>query len=210
MTKDLDRVRAAEDLSPGSVGALGGVGALGVGATGGVGALVGTPAGKPIAERGSEGVAQGSTAREPLTVAAEPTPSAREPKAAPLPVPGVAVASAPELKDPGLVPPPAEPRVDARTAISDAIASCARAKLQADRAALPRQPDQAQGGKPGELTLTVSSTLSVRVGDDGYAQAARFEPPLDPTVQKCAGSTIFKVHFTEPGSVMMPVSLSLH
>ncbi len=175
MTKDVDKVRVAEALSP-------------------------TQAFAPL---DPHAMPQGPALQDPESLVpgnAQPvSPSNAKPVFAQAPVvaqpqAGPANPSAP--KDPGVVPAPVEPRVDARTAINDAIASCAQEKLR----------------NTGELTVTLASTLNLRVGDDGYVQAARFEPPLDPAVQKCAASTIYKVHFTEPAqgglaSVTMPISL---
>jgi hypothetical protein len=176
MTKDADKVRAAEDLS--------------------------VP-GPTLAAKGPSVVAPGTRAA-PVDQALDQAPDQvpdQVPDQAPVAPVGVqqkangtpAVAQKDPTKDPGVVAAPSSPRVDARTAINEAVASCTQEKLRA---------------KPGQVIVTVASTLSLRVGDDGYVQAARFEPPLDPEVQKCAASTIYKVHFTEPGSVMMPISLS--
>lgn len=159
MTKDVDKVRVAENLSPTQ-------------------AALGSEA-RPQNPPGAGRVQPAPLAK----VSAVQGPSVLAP-------PAQATVNVP--RDPGMVAAPVEPRVDARTAINDAIATCALEKLSA---------------KPGEVTVTLASTLNLRVGDDGYVQAARFEPPLDPAVQKCAAGTIYKVHFTEPGSVMMPISL---
>jgi ferric-dicitrate binding protein FerR (iron transport regulator) len=168
MTKDADKVRIAEDLSP----------ALGAGTSGSLDPLALAPEAQKVAPL-----------LQPSPASAKPTQGLAQVQVAG----GQPGQNAP--KDPGVVPAPMEPRVDARTAINDAIATCALAKLR---------------NAPGELTVTLASTLSLRVGADGYVQAARFEPPLDPAVQKCAAGTIYKVHFDEPANqttVMMPISL---
>jgi hypothetical protein len=46
-----------------------------------------------------------------------------------------------------------------------------------------------------EVRVSVSSKLSLHVGPDGVVQMARFEPPLTPEAQACAGKTIYKTHF---------------
>ncbi len=188
MTKDVDKVRFAEDLSPATA--------------------LADPLGPAALGLGGGGTQAVAPQLAPLAALAPPGLNTR---------PGQGLAQAPFTplpretapKDPGMVPAPVEPRVDARTAINDAIALCALEKLRNEPG--PASPTNAGGAapssKPGELTVTLASTLSLRVGDDGYVQAARFEPPLDPAVQKCAAGTIYKVHFTEPGSVMMPISL---
>ena len=77
-----------------------------------------------------------------------------------------------------------------RAAISHAIETCVHDKLQ-----------------PGDVRLTLESTLNLSVGEDGYVQAARFDPPLDPEVQKCAAGTIYRVRFARGGSQLVPISL---
>jgi len=169
MTKDVDKVRVAEDLSAKTIAAV-------------------------------------DEHPAPLPQAAPLQPSPAKAPLAPV-APTVQVASGSQgpvqaaAKDPGVVPAPAQPRVDARTAISDAISSCAMDKLR-------NSPQQGVN----EVNVSVVSTLNLRVGDDGYVQAARFEPPLDPEVQKCAATTIYKVHFDDASnpanrSVMLPISL---
>jgi hypothetical protein len=81
--------------------------------------------------------------------------------------------------------------VDPKTAILDAIAKCEREKVAA---------------RPNG-TLTIMSQLNLRVGDDGKVQAARFEPPLEQSVQDCASTTIYKVRFAQPGNVLIDVSV---
>ncbi len=59
-----------------------------------------------------------------------------------------------------------------------------------------------------EVQVTVSSKLVLQVGADGLVKIARFEPPLPPGAQECAGKTIYKTRFlpTEsPHEVSVPI-----
>jgi hypothetical protein len=61
-----------------------------------------------------------------------------------------------------------------------------------------------------EVRVTVSSKLSLHVGANGIVQMARFEPPLSPAAQDCAGKTIYKTHFAAASSahdVDIPVNV---
>jgi hypothetical protein len=61
-----------------------------------------------------------------------------------------------------------------------------------------------------ELRVIVSSKLSLHVGADGIVQMARFDPPLTPVAQDCAGKTIYKTHFAPSASahdVEVPVEV---
>jgi len=46
-----------------------------------------------------------------------------------------------------------------------------------------------------EVRVSVSSKLSLHIGADGVVRMARFEPPLTPAAQQCAGKTIYKTRF---------------
>jgi ferric-dicitrate binding protein FerR (iron transport regulator) len=58
-----------------------------------------------------------------------------------------------------------------------------------------------------DVTVTVSSTLEVTVGADGFVRAARFDPPLAPEIQTCASTTIYKTRFEQPGARHVPILL---
>ena len=74
--------------------------------------------------------------------------------------------------------------------IIDAIRSCARANASAH---------------PDDVVITVTSKLELRVGAAGSVESARFVPPLNPEVQSCASSVIYKTHFAEPGPITIPL-----
>ena len=59
-----------------------------------------------------------------------------------------------------------------------------------------------------EVRVTVSSQLILQVGADGLVKMARFEPPLPPEAQTCAGKTIYKTRFL-PASSTREVSVPI-
>ena len=44
--------------------------------------------------------------------------------------------------------------------------------------------------------------------DNGMVSAARFEPPLAPEVQQCAAQTIYRVRFSAPGAIRIPLDVT--
>jgi hypothetical protein len=65
-------------------------------------------------------------------------------------------------------------------------------------------------GRPraDNVTVVVSTTLHLDVGDDGTVHAARFEPPVAPDVNECAAQPIYREHFAHGGAVTIPVDFS--
>jgi len=60
-----------------------------------------------------------------------------------------------------------------------------------------------------EVTVTISSTLSLKVGDDGFVQSARFDPPLPVDAQECAARSIYrKTRFVHGGDVSVPIVIT--
>ncbi|HWL85446.1 MAG TPA: hypothetical protein VNO21_06570, partial [Polyangiaceae bacterium] len=57
-----------------------------------------------------------------------------------------------------------------------------------------------------QVRVTVSSTLSLKVAEDGSVYFARFNPPLSPEAQECASHVIYKTRFTHGGDVEIPLS----
>jgi ferric-dicitrate binding protein FerR (iron transport regulator) len=94
--------------------------------------------------------------------------------------------------------PPAAPQATADVAIdlhpeqtiADAVRQCARI-----------QP----AGDPDNVVITVSSRLELQVGADGAVTLAKFDPPLNPEVQSCASTTIYRTHFAQAGTVTIPL-----
>jgi hypothetical protein len=55
------------------------------------------------------------------------------------------------------------------------------------------------------VTVLVSTTLHLDVGDDGMVKTARFEPPVMPDVNECASRWIYRVHFPHPGPLAIGI-----
>lgn len=70
-----------------------------------------------------------------------------------------------------------------------------------------RQCERQSKPLPSGVSATVTSTLSLKIGEDGVPESARFEPPLSPGVQSCAATTIYKTRFDKPGSVQISIEL---
>jgi len=65
-----------------------------------------------------------------------------------------------------------------------------------------------QGVNPADVRVTVSSKLSMQVGDDGFVHIAKFDPPLAPAAQDCAARVIYKTRFPHPGPVTIPIEIA--
>jgi hypothetical protein len=58
-----------------------------------------------------------------------------------------------------------------------------------------------------DVTITVSSTLTVDVHEDGFARLANFDPPLAPDIQSCASHVIYSTRFVGPGLHKISIAL---
>lgn len=67
--------------------------------------------------------------------------------------------------------------------LATAVKSCTLSKLAA-----------------GDLRVTVSTKLTLRVGEDGAVTFAQFAPPLAPDAQECASRSIYKTRFAPSGA----------
>jgi hypothetical protein len=63
------------------------------------------------------------------------------------------------------------------------------------------------GPHSNDVTITVSSTLTVDVRDDGFARLASFDPPLAPDIQACASRSIYSTRFASPGRHTISIAL---
>jgi hypothetical protein len=63
------------------------------------------------------------------------------------------------------------------------------------------------GPRSNDVIVTVSSTLTVDVRDDGFARLASFDPPLAPDIQSCASRSIYSTRFASPGRHMISIAL---
>ena len=102
----------------------------------------------------------------------------------------VVTAPKPSAVDP--VPTVLEPNANADQDLAAAVRACV--------SALPHAP---------EVTVTISSTLSLKVGADGFVQSARFDPPLPIDAQECAARSIYrKTRFEHGGDVLVPIVIT--
>jgi hypothetical protein len=123
----------------------------------------------------------------PPPVAAPPQPQGAKPTPAPAakqPPAAAETAAKPE-------PPKAAP-LPPREALAAAVRDCATS-----------------GKKPGEVKVTVNSTLRIKIGATGEIERATFDPPLLPEIQTCAAAAIYKIKVDEPnGSMTVPIEFS--
>jgi hypothetical protein len=83
---------------------------------------------------------------------------------------------------------PAQPETSPEETIGAAVRACAVGRLS-------------------EITVAANSTLKLDVKDDGFVKLATFDPPLQPEIQSCAATTIYKTRFTTPGEHKIPIAL---
>jgi ferric-dicitrate binding protein FerR (iron transport regulator) len=82
------------------------------------------------------------------------------------------------------------PDPNGEESVAAAVRACMAERLHAD-----------------DITVVVSTTLSLQVNDEGWVRAARFDPPVAPDVNACAAQSIYKTRFTHGGGVTIPVSV---
>jgi hypothetical protein len=125
---------------------------------------------------------------------------------------------APPAREP--VAPPPEPHHAASPSESEPIAPAAPpptatasqppapAYLTAGsvRGMLARCFDQTYGSGPSSVRLSIASTFRITLRADGSIQAARFDPPLEPAFQSCAGA-VFSGRFA-PGSASLAIPIA--
>lgn len=89
--------------------------------------------------------------------------------------------------------PEARPALPPREAIAAAVRACA-----------------AQRSRPGNVRVTVSSSLELKVAGAGTVETARFVPPLLPEIQSCAAAAIYKAKLEDPAgtTVTIPIDFS--
>jgi hypothetical protein len=140
-------------------------------------------------------------APRPTSVAPEARPSVNTaPKAAPALAPADSVVE----------PPPAPSAAELATATASASpAAPAGPDPDADntvaravRACIAGHP------RPDGMTVVVSTTLHLWLGEDGSVRSARFDPPVAPDVNSCAAEAIYRTRFTKRGGVKIRVDFS--
>jgi hypothetical protein len=60
--------------------------------------------------------------------------------------------------------------------------------------------------RSSEVAVTVSSTISIKLREDGSVQLAHFDPPLAPEIQACVSRTVFATRFIDAADRKIPVS----
>lgn len=144
----------------------------------------------------------------PIAVAsplAPPAPLAPPPVAAPLPP------SEPHAA-PAAVPPPHGDRRAAVAALPLAPAAAAPSadpNAEATVADAVRTCLAACTRHVAGVSVIVSTTLHLDLGDDGAVRAAKFDPPVAADVNACAAPSIYKTRFTHGGAVVIPVDLKV-
>jgi len=127
--------------------------------------------------------------------AADPAKAPSDRHAAPAASPGLA----PGVPRPANLPAapsrldPSAPRVPARDAIAAAVRQCA-----------------ARHAQSGDVRVTVTSTLRLRVAPSGAVESARFDPPLLPDIQTCAAPAIYESRLdpAEGDTATVPIAFS--
>jgi hypothetical protein len=97
-----------------------------------------------------------------------------------------------------------EPRGEARAAAQAASASSANVAPEADLAGIVRKC-MADRPRAENVTILVRTTLHLMLGDDGWVQSARFDPPVAPDVNACAAQSIYRTRFDHGGNVTLSV-----
>lgn len=83
---------------------------------------------------------------------------------------------------------PPHPAVTSEQAVANAVRSCMAERPHAEN-----------------VTVLVSTTLHLDVGEDGAVRTARFDPPVVPDVNECAAPAIYRERFEHPGALAIPI-----
>jgi hypothetical protein len=127
--------------------------------------------------------------RPEATVEAQPAALAAAPALETAPV--KSASSRPDTVMPAAKVDAPKTALPARDAIAAAVRECATSR-----------------SRPGDVHVTVSSSLKLRVSSAGAVESAQFSPPLLPEVQSCAAESIYKTRLDEPGVVTIPIEFS--
>jgi hypothetical protein len=65
----------------------------------------------------------------------------------------------------------------------------------------------AEGLHADEVTVVVSTTLTLQINEDGMVRSAHFEPPVAPGVNTCAAQWIYRARFPKAGALTIPISV---
>jgi hypothetical protein len=126
--------------------------------------------------------------RLPVDLAAASAPIALAPAAPASPAPQVAphAPTPPAVRPVASAPRPSVADPNAEATVSAAVKACMSGRT---------------APADGQVTVTVSSSLEIRLNEDGAVDLARFNPPLPPDVQLCAANAIYKTRFPRTGTV---------
>jgi hypothetical protein len=73
---------------------------------------------------------------------------------------------------------------------------------------LARCFEKTYGRGSSSVRLSIASTFRITLRPDGSIQAARFDPPLEPAFQSCAGAIYAGRFAPGPTSVDVPVTFA--
>jgi hypothetical protein len=164
-----------------------------------LGALVTAPAHAEFSASDPQGTLRVTHEHSAVRAGAILGPTAQRKATSTVPAPS-ALADVAEVASAPVAFPRAEPRSganispapagdpNAQGVIATAVHACMAERLHAD-----------------DVTVVVSTTLYLQVGDDGSVRAARFDPPVAPDVNACAAKSIYKTRFTHGGALTIPV-----
>jgi FecR-like protein len=99
---------------------------------------------------------------------------------------------------------PAGERAEGRAPSAPMAAVSAAPATEPDLASTVRKC-MAERPRAENVTVLVKTTLHLALGDDGWVQSARFEPPVAPDVNACAAQSIYRTHFDHGGTITVPV-----
>jgi hypothetical protein len=123
----------------------------------------------------------------------------------------LAVATSPMPPAPALLVPPSPASGMSGGALRPDVA----ASLKGESSKNPRETIAnavrdcaASRARSGEVHVTVTSNLRLRVSPSGEVESAQFSPPLLPEIQSCAAETIYKTKLDETGAVTVPIQFS--
>jgi ferric-dicitrate binding protein FerR (iron transport regulator) len=184
-------------------------GVVSLGAAPRVGSTLGSLVTAPAHAEFTTGDAEGSltVTHDPVTVrVAAPMGASMQAKASTAPL-AAAPLSKPEASDvrtspsairtdahpgPTAAPPRAAPAADPEGTIASAVRACLSERPRADN-----------------VTVEISTVVSLEVDAEGNVLHARFEPPVAPDVNACASSAIYRTRFAHGGSVAIPIDFKL-
>jgi hypothetical protein len=143
--------------------------------------------------------------RDPSALRWPPPSSANVVPAATGTVTSGEVHSGVEPASPRVPPTPStEPRGEVRSGPPATSASTPAAAPDVDIIDVVRRC-MAERPRAENVTILVRTTLRLTLGDDGWVQSARFDPPVAPDVNACAAQSIYRTHFDHGGSVSLAV-----